>query len=526
MKRFLTLFTLLTFGLTMTACQDEEPPAPDVVLAEILATIDIPTEIDADLELQDSYTWNGHTATATWHSTSSSVITSEGAITPSEVDRSAVLTLRLSYDGETLDAQFPITVLRNEAFDVLFAVFHSLVKPDIPSDAILSDLNLPNQYTLDGETVDAEWSSSEESALTNDGLVTLGATEVDVTLTLTLTYQGTSRTDTFTVTVGRDPDTLPSSWWHTVDVYTGDIEGETADPSTPPCFPGAVYRKVVSNTDHWMGIEATITLPEFLPDPDRFDDATRNYYLDNASIYMGGHAYYESDVGLAWMIGYASPSSVLFSTQGIAFRPFWRYIDGASNTYQNANVSDFQYYYYPGDTVQMSVFSPEPGMLQMRIELLELTTHPSYAHRRDAYGLGDDFERVFLTEPFPSPGMGAAMAEFKRVNAIDQVANEAKPTINTDSQVLEAIWHEVYLYRYINDTLYKVPLTEERSASMFCPLGTNENGDFSDAFTVSYDGVDPALGGEIVTIDPANGTGRLYNTSAYFTEEQRKRWML
>jgi hypothetical protein len=61
---------------------------------------------------------------------------------------------------------------------------------------------------------------------------------------------------------------------------------------------------------------------------------------------------------------------------------------------------------------------------------------------------------------------------------------------------------------------------------MFCPSGTNENGDFSDAFTVSYEGVDPALGGEIVTIDPANGTGRLYNTLAYFTEEQRKRWML
>jgi hypothetical protein len=311
-----------------------------------------------------------------------------------------------------------------------------------------------------------------------------------------------------------------------VEVYTGVIPNETADPSTPPCFPGAVYRKVVSNKDHWRGIEATITLPEFIPDPERFDETKRNYYLDNASIYMGGHAYYESDVGLAWMIGYESPSSVLFSSQGIAFRPFWRYIDGVNNIYQNANVSDFAYYYYPGDTVQMSVFSPEPGYLQMRIELLELTTHPSYAHRRDAYGLEEDFPRVFLTEPFPSPGMGAAMAEFKRVNAIDQVSNEAKPTINTNSQVLTAIWHEVYLYRYIEDTLYKVPLTEDRSASMFCPSGTNENGDFSDAFTVSYEGVDPALGGEIVTIDPANGTGRLYNTLAYFTEEQRKRWML
>jgi hypothetical protein len=240
---------------------------------------------------------------------------------------------------------------------------------------------------------------------------------------------------------------------------------------------------------------------------------------------MGGHSYYESDVGIAWMIGHTDNVSATISRSGIAFRPFWRYITTQesctnNNCYRNANVSDYEFYYYPGDTIQMSVFSSRPGYLQMRIELISLTTNPDYVNVREIYGLEAGFEKIFITPEFPSAGMGELKTEFKRVNAIDQVANEAKPTLNTNAEVLNAAWHEVYLYREIDGIIYKVPMTEERSASMFCPLGTNVNGDFSEAFIVSYEGVDKNLGGEVITLDPNNGTGRLYNLAFYLEKKE------
>lgn len=530
MKKLLLMLLLSAVVLTVAACEgtttteetrETTTMSDEAILQEVLNDIEIPEVTADDLDLQDTYVHGGTEVSAEWHSTASSTITADGVVTQGKTDRDVTLTVTLSLNDAEVSEQYTVTVLSDEAYLVLFAVMQSLV--EVPEGPVDGDIVLPETYELDGKTVDATWESSDPDVLSDDGTVTLGEEQKTIALHLTLEYDGRTREKDFSVTVAQDPSTLPSSWWHTAPVYTGIIEDEAPDPETPSCFDGAVYRKIVSNKDAWLGIEATLTVPEFIPDPQRVDSDKPSYYLDNASIYMGGNAYYESDVGLAWSIGYENEDSAVYSDSGIAFRPFWRYITSEDNIYRGAPVGDFEYYYFPGDKVQMSVFSPEPGFMQMRIELLEETTHPDYINRRDDYGLDDDFPRVFLTDPFPSAGMGAADAEFKRVNAIDQVANEGKPTINTNSQVIGAVWHEVYLYRIVDGELSKVPFTDERSASMTCPLGSNENGDFSDAFEISYEGVDPDLGGEVVTLDPDNGDGTLYNTAVYIHEDARKK---
>lgn len=510
-----------TTGSTLDT--SSETMSKEEILASAALQINIPSLIEEDIELPTILYVGDEEVIATWHSTASKVIDSEGKITPNVADRTATLILTLEYEGESINQNFNVTVKGNEAFLVLYAVVNSLV--DIPTKAITQDLVLPTEYTIDNKQVTAVWESSDTQSLSNTGEVTMKDYPVFVTLSLTLSYSGITQEETYDVIVAQDPDTLPVNSWHLAPVYTDEIDNESPDPATPSCFPGAIYRKVVSSKDDWLGIEATITLPVFNPDPERFDDTKQNYYLDNASIYMGGHSYYESDVGIAWMIGHTDNVSAQISRSGIAFRPFWRYITTQesctnNNCYRNANVSDYEFYYYPGDTIKMSVFSSRPGYLQMRIELLSLTTNPDYVNVRDTYGLGSEFERVFITPEFPSAGMGELKSEFKRVNAIDQVDNEAKPTLNTNAEVLNAVWHEVYLYREIEGIIYKVPMTEARSASMFCPLGSNVNGDFSEAFDITYNGVDKNLGGEVVTLAPNNGTGRLYNLHLYVEKKE------
>lgn len=512
-----------TNSTTTESNTTSETMSKEEILAAAALQINIPSTIEADLNLPTKLYVGEEEVSASWHSTASKVIDSEGRITPNVADKTATLIVTLEYLGESTTLNFDVTVKGNEAFLVIYAVLNSLV--EVPTKAITEDLNLPTEYTIDGKTVTAVWESSDTSSLSNSGVITLKNYPVFLELNLTLSYQGITQEEIYEVIVGQDPETLPVNSWHMAPVYTEVIADEAPDPSTPSCFPGAVYRKVVSSKDDWLGIEATITLPVFNPDPERFDDTKQNYYLDNASIYMGGHSYYESDVGIAWMIGHTDNVSATISRSGIAFRPFWRYITTQesctnNNCYRNANVSDYEFYYYPGDTIQMRVFSSRPGYLQMRIELISLTTNPDYVNVRETYGLEAGFEKIFITPEFPSAGMGELKTEFKRVNAIDQVANEAKPTLNTNAEVLNAAWHEVYLYREIDGIIYKVPMTEERSASMFCPLGTNVNGDFSEAFIVSYEGVDKNLGGEVITLDPNNGTGRLYNLAFYLEKKE------
>ncbi|HBP26163.1 MAG TPA: hypothetical protein DD618_04355 [Acholeplasmatales bacterium] len=489
-------------------------------LQSIMDSIVIPEEVTNDLDLKTSYTLNGITAEAVWQTTASGIIGADGKIHVTVSDQSATLILTLTSGDLTLTKHFDVIVKGNEDFLLLYATFSAQVR--FSSYNLSENVIFPSSYVQDGKTVSAVWSSDNESVLESNGTVHQTDRDVAVKMTVTLAYGVATRTETIDFVVLADLASLPVNWWHTVSVWNDPIIGESADPSTPSCFAGAVYRKVVSSKDYWLGIEAVVTIPDFIPDPLRYDDGKMSYYLDNASLYMGGHANYESDVGLTWAIGYPDSISTAYTRSGICFRPFWRYITSTDNIYRNADVSDFQYYYFPGDKIRMSVFSPKSGYMQMRIELLEPTTHVKYANARLAYNLGEDFNRVFTTELFPSGGMGAIKAEFKRVNAIDQVSNEGKPTLNTNAVVDHAVWHEVYLYRKIDGVLYKVPMTSARSASMTCPLGSNVNGDFTNAFAISYDQVDPSLGGEVVTISPSNGTGKLYNLVAVIAKKKEE----
>lgn len=304
----------------------------------------------------------------------------------------------------------------------------------------------------------------------------------------------------------RDVDTRE---FDNVEVYSGKIEDEIAPPVAPACFPGAWYRKVVSSKDNWLGIEGVITLGEFTPDGARFNLDGKGRYMDNPSVYMGGKSLHESDAGLGYNIMYpdADTSYELdYSTPKLGYRPFWRYIykDAIDiggnvnrrevNSWNISNPRSFCYYYFPGDTIRMSVYSPLPNYLQLRIQLVKPTEIHKYVEIRKRYNLKDDLPLDFYSPIFYSEGHGVQKAEFKRVNSIDQYGNEGFNAKPTNASMSKATWHEVYLYRRINGKLVKVPFTEDRYASNICPS--------EKAITVEYENVNKEIGGENITIHP------------------------
>lgn len=305
------------------------------------------------------------------------------------------------------------------------------------------------------------------------------------------------------------------------DIYDGEIAGEKLNPTPHAVFGGAWYHKVVSSKDKWLGIEATVTLPEvklsrYKGEHDESLDVDPNVKSsDNPSIYLGGNAGSESDVGLSFSLGVVDTKTNAISKGSIVFRPFWRYITeteqdvggydahggrytvsaNGDNCYANYHWSYTEYYYLPGDTLRIIVYSPEPNKLQLQIEVIEKSTLPSSVAMREKYGWKDPED--FLSPIFASSGHGGGKnAEFKRVNAIDQSGNEGGNAIPTNTVIKNAVWHSTYLYREIDGTVYRVPMTEERRAATDAPV--------PEGFVITADEAESAIGGETVTISPNN----------------------
>ncbi|PKK86884.1 MAG: hypothetical protein CVV63_03165, partial [Tenericutes bacterium HGW-Tenericutes-8] len=81
---------------------------------------------------------------------------------------------------------------------------------------------------------------------------------------------------------------------------------------------------------------------------------------------------------------------------------------------------------------------------------------------------------------------------YKRVNAIDQVKNEGKSAIPSETSILNAIWTDCYLYYKESDILYKTPMNDDISVTMQCPNPK--------AFYATE--IDDNSGGQVISIIP------------------------
>lgn len=240
-----------------------------------------------------------------------------------------------------------------------------------------------------------------------------------------------------------------ASFMHVYSEEWGAMAGEVPPDASRECFAGAIYRKAVSSADQWDGIEGIVTLPDIEFDPARFSKE-RGRYLDNPSIYMGGRAgEQEIDAGLTWEV-IREPDGTI-SKERKAFRPFWR-----NETWNTAPLND-SLCFYPGDTVRMRCATTGRGQMVIAISLI--------AQGPNAPQDGPQLSVWEVNFTAKSFGIGLPQ-EFKRVNAIDQVANEGKPAQATTTRVSGARWKSVALIR--NGA--HVPMTPSRFTDMRCPV--------------------------------------------------------
>jgi hypothetical protein len=227
------------------------------------------------------------------------------------------------------------------------------------------------------------------------------------------------------------------------------FNGEVLPARSINCFAGAYYRKAVSSKDYWIGIGGTVVLPTLTYDLTRVNPNKIGMYLDNASIYLGGNSDdQETDIGMTWEVIREADGTV--SKERKAFRPFMRRTShklGQAAVYQNAPAIS-NYYWYPGETITMSIQLIEPKKIKFIVE-----------------GAGKKYEEIFEADGYRKE----IMANYKRVNAIDQVSNEGKPVQTTTAKVTGTKWLAVYLFRSVNSQIVKAPMHSKRFTDMQCP---------------------------------------------------------
>lgn len=221
--------------------------------------------------------------------------------------------------------------------------------------------------------------------------------------------------------------------------------GEIAPAESIPCFAGAHYRKAVTSFDVWTGIAGFVKLGTPKVDENRLDPKD-NQPLDNFSVYMGGNAggKHEVDAGLTWE--FTTDKDGKRSERRNAFRPFWR-----TKTWNSAPDKP-EFYFYPGETVQMAVLVAGANKLRLIIS--------------------DGKSKTFQTD-FDAEGFTAGIPrQFKRVNAIDQRYNEGKPVQTTKAQVVGAEWTSTILLRGAGAEAKQLPMDTQRFTDMRCSTGT------------------------------------------------------
>ncbi|MDD2960500.1 MAG: hypothetical protein PHR45_00240 [Muribaculaceae bacterium] len=260
-----------------------------------------------------------------------------------------------------------------------------------------------------------------------------------------------------------------------VDYINTFYPNEVKPSTSAQCFAGAYYRKAVSSVDVWTGIEGTVVLPKMDFDQSRLNPNRPMQYLDNPSVYMGGTmGGQETDIGMTWEVIRDANGNVTADSR--AFRPFMRRTKSGSqeSNYSNA-PAQAAYYWYPGEEITMSVRIDSKGKLKFVVE-----------------GNGKRYEALYDCAGYQKGTKGV----FKRVNAIDQVANEGKPVQPTKTVVKEGEWKSTYLYRYVDGKDVKVPMHTGRFTDMRCPDVKY--------FKIGCTEAQGKIGGETITI---NGAG-------------------
>jgi len=148
----------------------------------------------------------GKKASVTYTSSNTSVITNDGKVTQGLVDETVKITAEIDYKGQISQKTFTFVVPK-DSFDASALLTEELLLGENDSAAaVIKDLNFPVTISdsESGKEATVTYTSSNTSAITNDGKITRGTDDETVTITAKIDYRGQISNKIFTFVVLKD----------------------------------------------------------------------------------------------------------------------------------------------------------------------------------------------------------------------------------------------------------------------------------------------------------------------------------
>lgn len=163
---------------------------------KILDLINIPSEIDNHISLDNFIKYEGVYYKISWKSSNEEVMDSRGKIVYSLDSRNITLSATINYDGSIYTKNFPIRVKPFDTSDMI----NYLNDLNIPTE-LENSLNLTSKVTINGKDYTLEWKSSNENVLDNNGNLGICLNDENISLSVLISIDEVSIEKTFSISI-------------------------------------------------------------------------------------------------------------------------------------------------------------------------------------------------------------------------------------------------------------------------------------------------------------------------------------
>lgn len=193
MKRikFVIIIALITF---LIACNSKEKLNKEV-LDKFIQTL--PYELNEDLSLPNTFTYQNTTYDLTYKSNNPDAITDDGKIVRAFKDQEVSIKVRLTYEDAYLEDDVSFMVVKLSKDEIISHLI-DLVNLDEP---VKANLQFPSTLKFASQEATLSWQSSNQNILSNTGVINRQREDGNVDLSVTITYLDITYTHTYNLVI-------------------------------------------------------------------------------------------------------------------------------------------------------------------------------------------------------------------------------------------------------------------------------------------------------------------------------------
>lgn len=195
-KSYLFILFFLCITLVYAGCNKDNHQKEEIYgkLNQIMDTVQFEDKIDQDINLPTSYS----DVEATWKSNKPEILSTEGKVNRGVEDEEVKLTLTLTYQNVSIQKEFTLIVAKDNEKASNWALITQTYEELTFPETTMVDLDFKTLYN---ESVNAVWTSENQSVLGNDGTVMLGVEDVNVKFKVVLSIGDLQKEKTFSITI-------------------------------------------------------------------------------------------------------------------------------------------------------------------------------------------------------------------------------------------------------------------------------------------------------------------------------------